>query len=105
MYMFGDYIPGFICQYLKFFSDIHTNYSDGNKNVRVRCNKFITAAFIVGNLVNLENLLLLFKKPERPQFLTSLLIQPGYTIVHRIPLMILQIWVWLHLWARDHSTK
>lgn len=106
----GDVTPYFISAYMQFFQDIYVNFKPvassskistrHNSRSVIKCNAFLTTLFIVGNLIFLQNFLLMCKNPDAPHFLTSL-INPGYknVKVFRVPLMILQCWVWYNLWT------
>lgn len=98
MFLRGDFIPVFVKHYIKFFR--YTNNHNQLMSSNVKVNKFMTAILIVGHLVNLENIILLFLHPHKPQFLTSVLVDPlSKPIYERLPFIILQIWVWLNTWA------
>lgn len=94
-------IPIFIVQYLNYFQVIRKTYSrtgtQGNE-FAIKCNRFLFAVFLVGVLVNLQNGILLIKKPERPQFFISVLSQ-STPIFLRLFLVICQLWVWLSTWS------
>ncbi len=101
MYLKDHVIPIFIVQYVNYFQNIRKTYSrtgTQGKDFTVKCNRFLFAVFLVGVLVNLQNGLLLIKKPDRPQFFTSV-ISHETPIYFRLFLVICQLWVWLSTWT------
>ncbi|CAL8073174.1 unnamed protein product [Orchesella dallaii] len=101
MFLKGEDIPKFVFQYLKFFSHVHETYADKSKPKNlVKVNKFMTTMFVIGILINFENSSLILKKPYKPQFFTSIFANPSQVpIFYRMPLIILQMWVWINTWV------
>lgn len=101
MILRGHVLPIFIVQYLDYFQNIRKTYSrtgTQGKDFTVKCNRFLFANFLVGVLVNFQNCLVLLKKPDRPQFFTSV-ISHGTPIFLKLFLVICQLWVWLSTWT------
>lgn len=99
----AEYIPQFIIAYLRFFSYYQYTHRQNLQEKFAKLSKFMTVVVIIGFLVNLENFMLLMKKPEKPQFLTSILVDPvNVHFVYRLPLMALQCWVWLNTWTNTY---
>jgi len=82
-----------------------TLYYNAAKYIRsdgklVKCNIFLTVLFTIGNLVYLQNFLLMSMKPHRAHFFTSLLSDSQRKCLFlKLPYMFLQAWVWYNLWT------
>ncbi|ODN02859.1 hypothetical protein Ocin01_03822 [Orchesella cincta] len=93
-------IPRFLISYIKFFREIKAIYIlPGERGPR--CIKFCSAILTIGILVNLQNIVIIMKKPDRLHFLTSLVAKPSRpaSLVFRIPFLLIQAWIWISTWA------
>lgn len=109
-------IPYLISEYARFFRQIEGKYilhsrpqsvSTVSRKVRwtqssklVKCNVFLTILFVVGNIIYLQNVILMLKKPHSLHFFTSILDNPKQAkFVLRLPFILMQIWVYYNMWS------
>lgn len=92
-------IPEFFIQYMSFFRSLKARYGLQGES-GPRCIKFFSAVLVIGGLVNLQNMIIIAKKPDRLHFLTSVLADPkNKPLWLRLPLLFLQGWIWMSTWA------
>ncbi|CAL8073162.1 unnamed protein product [Orchesella dallaii] len=92
-------MPRFFMSYINLFREVKALYIlPGERGPR--CIKFCTAFLTIGILVNLQNIVIIMKKPDRLHFLTSLIansLKPTFLL--RLPFLLTQVWIWISTWS------
>lgn len=88
----------FVREFIHYFHNIENKFGLPHKGAPIKCNKFLSALFVVGNLIFLQNFLLMRKHPTAPHFLTSLLGEQQ-TLGLKVPLVLVQCWIWYNVWT------
>lgn len=66
----------------------------------IKCTKFFTALVVIGSLVNVQNMIIILKHPNRVHFLTSLIPDVSKSkLLSRLPFLLVNTWIWLQTWA------
>lgn len=91
-------LPYYLIQmYSKFFSKIQDKHAEKKGRSIVKSNTFLVVFFVVGNLIYLQNLLIIRKHPTAPHFFISAVAHQSKAV--KAVLVLIQCWVWFNLWT------